>query len=102
MKVFLVEPNQRYDLSALNDYGPIEYVSKRYMNPFDINNTLAKIKEGLKRFNPTEDYLCLTGNLLSISMMMMIAYSKFKVFKILVFDARTSNYRERVINNERN
>ena len=100
MRVYLVEPNSRYDLTALIAYGQIEYISKGSLNPFNIGETLRKIKAGLVDFDPTEDYLCLTGNLLSVSMLTMVAYSLFKSFKILAFDARTSNYRERLVVNE--
>lgn len=97
MNVFLTEPNTRYDLKALESYGPIKLLSKNHLNPFNTNLCLEILKEGLKDFDSTEDYLCMTGNLLSVSMMMMIAYSMFDTFRVLVFDARTSNYKERII-----
>ena len=97
MNVFLAEPNTRYDLSSLSGFGPVVSLSDTALNPFSVNETLIKLSKGLIKMDPSEDYLCLTGNLLSVSLMMMIAYSKFSSFKILVFDARTSNYRERLV-----
>lgn len=100
MKVFLVEPNHRYDLKTLEAYGELSFISDEPLNPFDVEYCLKVLKEGLKNFDPTEDYICLTGNLQTVSFMMMIAYNKFDSFRILAFDARTSNYKERIISHE--
>ena len=97
MRVFLSEPNRKYDLTALKAYGPIEHVVQGHINPFNVQETILKLEEGFKKFNSTEDFLCLTGNLLSVSLTLMVAYSLFDSFRVLVFDARTSNYRERIV-----
>ncbi len=97
MKVFLAAKNSRFDLAALEPYGEIQYFAES-LNPFNTESCLQVFKDGLGcDFDPTEDYICMTGNLLLVSMMMMIAYSEFPTFKILIFDAVNSNYRERVI-----
>jgi len=97
MKVFLAARNSRFDLAALEPYGEVQYFANS-LNPFNTEYCLQVFLEGLESdFDPTEDFICTTGNLLLVSMMMMIAYSKFETFKILLFDAVNSNYRERVI-----
>lgn len=97
MKVFLAAKNSRFDLAALEPYGEIQYFINS-LNPFDTERCQQVFKDGLgSNFEPTEDYICTTGNLLLVSMLMMMAYAEFDTFKILIFDARTSNYRERVI-----
>ena len=99
MKVYLAEPNNRYDLSALEAYGPVQFISDVKLNPFNTVSCLQMFKSGLKDFNPTEDFICTTGNMQIVSLMLMIAYSLFPSFKILLFDARQSNYKERMIIN---
>jgi hypothetical protein len=101
MKIYLVEPNTRYDLTALQAYGTVVFISNMQINPFDVNAAMLTIERGLDSFDPTEDYICLTGNLQSVALMMMVVYSLHKTFKVLMFDARTSNYRERIISDER-
>lgn len=97
MKVLLAARNSRFDLAALEPYGEIQYFASS-LNPFNTENCMQVFKDGLgSDFDPTEDYICTTGNLLLVSMLMMIAYSEFDTFKILIFDATSSNYRERII-----
>lgn len=95
--IYLVEKTDRYDLSSLKAYGEIGSLTDRRLDPFNVPATKVRLREGLKNFDPTEDYLCLTGNLLSVSLMLMVAYAEFDTFRILVFDARSSNYKERMI-----
>jgi len=97
MRIFLAEPNPRYDLKILEAHGPIKYVSINTINPFNIESCLTIMQQGLKTFDPATDYICMTGNLQTVAFMVMIAYSLFDTFRVLVFDARTSNYKERVI-----
>lgn len=96
MKVFLAAKNSRFDLTALEPYGEIQYFASS-LNPFNTEHCLQVFKDGFESFNSDEDYICMTGNLLLVSMMMTIAYSEFETFKILMFDAGSSNYRERII-----
>ena len=96
MKVFLAAENSRFDLTALEPYGGIHYFAQS-LNPFDTEHCLQVFNDGFEDFDPTEDFICMTGNLVLVSMMMMITYKKFETFKVLIFDAVHSNYRERVI-----
>ncbi len=97
MKVFLAARNLRFDLAALEPYGEIQYFAES-LNPFDTERCLRVFKDGLASdFDQSEDFICMTGNLLLVSMLMMMAYNEFGSFKVLIFDAVNSNYRERVI-----
>jgi hypothetical protein len=100
MSVFLANPNNRYDLSALLAYGDLKYLTEEFINPFNTDHCIELLRAGLEGFDPDEDYICMTGNLQIISFMMMIAYKKFSTFRVLMFDATQSNYKERVIVNE--
>lgn len=99
MSVYLTEANNRYDLSTLDVHGGLKFLSDRPLNPFDVDHCLKTFKEGLECFDPSEDFICLTGNLQTVSLLMAVAYKKFSTFRVLVFDARISNYKERVIRN---
>jgi hypothetical protein len=100
MSVFLANPNNRYDLSALEPYGDLEFITKDYLNPFNTEDCINSLRAGLERFNPEKDYLCMTGNLQVIAFMLMIATQMYPTLRILMFDSVNSNYRERVIINE--
>jgi len=50
--VYLAEPNDRYDLSALEAYGPIVYASKEKLNPFTENR--SNLTESASKENQTE------------------------------------------------
>ena len=98
MNVYLAERNTKFDLSALDSYGDKVYIADGQLNPFNTDVCIRDLQTGLKDFDPMSDYICMTGNILVVSLMMMVAYSMFPVFKVLLFEARSSNYRERIIN----
>lgn len=100
MKVFLVEPNNRYPLDALEPYGELVYTSPKPMNPFDVKCCLHQIRKGLENFDPAEDYICLTGRVQTVAFFLAVAHKQFGTVKVLMFDAKTSNYRERIITDE--
>ena len=100
MSVYLAEPNPRYDLSALQPYGEIKTVSDRPLNPFDITTCFEELSSGLRNFDPTEDYICLTGRVQTVAYLLAIAHNKYPIIRVLLFDATTSNYRERIFTNE--
>jgi len=97
VKLFLVEKSSKFDLTALSEFGEIVYISNDYLNPFSVDYCLKEVQKGLESFNCTEDFLVLTGNLVLVSYMMMVAYEKFGTFKTLMFDAKQSNYKERIV-----
>ena len=100
MRTFLVEPNKRYPLDALEPYGELVYASPRPMNPFDVHNCLTQIRKGLKDFDPMDDYICLTGRVQTVAFFLAAAHEKFGTIRVLMFDAVNSNYRERIVTDE--
>ena len=100
MSVFLANQNNKFDLSTLSPYGDTRFLVDGYMNPFNTDTCLRQLKEGLEYFDPEKDWLCLTGNMMLVSFMVMVAYEKFDTFKVLLFDSQHSNYRERVITHD--
>ncbi len=96
-KVYLVEPYTKFNLRTAEAFGELTYLSPNRLDPFDPGNAVYHILVGLKNFNPEEDYLCITGNVVAVAYMVAVALEKFKTLNILVFDATNSNYRERVL-----
>ena len=97
--IYLAEPNQRYDLTTLEDIGDIVYASAEPVNPFNTERAMTTLRNGLKDFNPDEDMICLTGNMQTVSMLLAVACRKYDAIRVLLFDARSSNYKERIMRN---
>ena len=95
MRVVLAEPNERYNLSEAEQFGRIEYISDKPMDPFKVPETIRKCKISLAamRFNPNEDFICMTGNAITVTCLVCAAREMFSNFKLLTFDARSSSYR---------
>jgi hypothetical protein len=100
-RVFLAETNRKFDMSAVHRHGTLTVVSKQTLTPFSPLEAAKAIAEGLKKenFNPTNDFLCLTGNSVIVSILLAVASSKFRDIKILMFDAKSSSYVERMYSN---
>lgn len=97
MRVFMAEPNGRYDVSQCAEYGDLVYLSQRAMNPFNTVDVEKQLIEALRqhRFNPAADFVCMTGQNLIIAMLLAVAVREYGSVQVLMFDARDSTYRER-------
>jgi len=98
MRVFLAEPNPRYDISTAESFGTVQYLLPNGCNPFDMAGTSFQLIAALEsiKFNPKQDYICMTGNTLTIAMLLSIVSNLNDVVRLLVFDARRSAYIEKV------
>lgn len=96
-RVFLVEPNNRYDLRAAESFGRLVYVVDK-LNPYNTTDSAQQLLDGLKanNFNPQEDFLCLTGHTLPVAFLLSMASELYGSVRLLMFESRTSTYRERV------
>ena len=94
-RVVLVEPVTKFDLSEAERYGTLTTLSPNLLNPFDVSGAARMMSHALDHmeFNPDEDYLCLTGNTLTVSVMVAVASQKYRRFQMLMFDARRSEYK---------
>lgn len=99
MRVILAEPNQRYDLSGAEQFGPLVYLSPRPLPVFNTGTVVDLFKRRLHdiAFNPTEDIVCLTGNSLIVAQLTAVIASECPVFKLLMFCATDSSYKVRVL-----
>ena len=98
-RVFLAEPNGRFDLSSAESFGVIEYLSSRRLDPFNTDTTVDFIKNRLQEvdFDLEVDFICMTGNSLILALMLSTAISSYYSVKLLMFDAKNSAYRERIM-----
>lgn len=99
--VVVLEPTS-LSLDAAEAYGKIEYVSVCRLNIFNIDSIIHKTISKLRaiEFIPSRDYICLTGQGQKLPIFLAAVASEYKEFKILMFDARESKYKERVFRNE--
>ena len=93
-KVFLPEPNTRYNLSEAKTFGEIHYLTEG-ISPFNTVTSLRNLECGFAKFNPDEDVLCLTGQSIGIGLALAMAAQLFGCFIVLMFDARHNTYMER-------
>lgn len=97
-RVFLAERNTRYDVSQAEQYGTIEYLLSDSCNPFNTIGMVQRLEAALKEkeFDAKEDFLCMTGNALTVAILLSVILQHNPIVKLLLFDARLSLYRERI------
>jgi len=100
-KVFLAEPNDRYSLDAAALFGTVQYVVAEGLRPFKTPQAMRSLITGLERagYDPEEDFLCMTGHALAVTLLVAAATQRFPKVKLLLFDAASSEYKERVLEN---
>jgi len=104
-RVFVLQKQQRYDISAVKYYSKeIIYIIKdEHINPFDTGGFTELVRHRLimEDFNPDLDFVCLTGSsiLLSLFLAVLVKQRNFDdQFKVLMFDAKKSQYKLRILN----
>lgn len=100
-RVILAEPTPRLDLSAAAHHGELTYLSDTQLNPFSPDGAIGIFKHRLQeiRFDPDVDLICLSGQTLTVALMMMAVANSYPTVKLLMFDARQSSYKIRVVSN---
>lgn len=95
MRCFVLQPSNKYDVSAAEAYGKIVYLIDEYLSPFDPDETLRRMRGRLDqlKFNPDQDAIVLTGASILISMFLSALTYDYHKIKTLLFDARTGKYK---------
>jgi len=98
-RIFLAEKNSKFDLAPARKFGQIVFLSSTPMNPFNTGDLVNLFKAGLHKehFNRDTDYICLTGVFSIICIFLAVAIKLHGSVKVLMFDAKETEYRERVI-----
>lgn len=101
-RVILAEPTTRFDLSAAERHGELTYLSSSPLNPFTTEGMIGIFTHRLEEigFNPEVDIICLTGQQLTVAIMLAVVASVHPSFKLLMFHAGTSDYRVRVFQSQ--
>lgn len=94
-RVFVPEANNRYDLTRAEVFGEISTLLTKNLSPFDPNAPqILEAAFELNKFDPRVDYLCFTGRNTTLGIALAVALGKYKTVRVLLFDARSSVYRE--------
>ena len=96
-RVFLAEQNARYDIEPAKVFGEIVYLTDS-VNPFNTQACALQLVEELERehFNSDKDFICMTGQTITLAIFLAVLVQAFGTVRMLIFDARHGNYRERV------
>lgn len=95
MRAFVLQPSNKYDISAAEAYGEIVYLIDEYLSPFDPDETIRRMRNRLDqlKFNPDQDAIVLTGASILISVFLSVLTYDYHKVKTLLFDARTGKYK---------
>lgn len=102
-KVFIVEEltAARYDLSATKRFGELTYVfaaDERRAGIFDPKFEVDLIN-ALKQndFDPTVDYICATGSMTPVLLIVAAVACTYGQIRVLLFDSRNGTYESKEI-----
>lgn len=100
-RVIILEPTSLVVTSA-KDFGEIVFVSElSRFNLFNIDDIIEQTKDRLEliKYNPDEDFICLTGNAQKVAIFVAVISGMYSEFSLLLFDAREAKYKERKFRN---
>lgn len=98
MKVFIPEPNRRFDMRRANSFGDLTYMCHQ-LDPLNVDETIASLQEALDReqFDPDTDFLLMTGDQYIIALTLALMANRYRQVKTLMFNAKTAHYVEKVV-----
>ncbi len=96
-RVFVIEPPRKLTVDGAREFGEIHYLfnsDTRRSSIFDVLNFTRDILDALTRneYDPNTDYVCVTGSIITVSLMMAALGAKYKQFQILLFSSQQSKY----------
>jgi hypothetical protein len=100
MRVFVLQINGKYDVSAAKSYGQIVYLVSSRLNPFDLDKFVGTVEYELYstyKFDAKKDAICLTGSSILVALFLAVLAHHHKKINVLLFDAKTSKYRLRIL-----
>lgn len=96
-KVFVVQENNRIDYSDAERYGDVVFLTaeefKSTRGSLRNEAMLTQVRVKMSGYNPSEDYLLLTGNPIMIGYVFHVALTKGKSITCLQWDRFTNNYK---------
>jgi hypothetical protein len=102
-RVVMVAPHKKYNVTEAKVFGELTYLLPErrvsVFQPEELIETLLKRLEEIE-FDPTNDYIILTGGQYLVIALCSIAAHNFKRYQALMFDAGNSRYVSRTFNFE--
>jgi len=93
-RVILAEPNHRFDLTAASKFGQIIFLSPSRLDKDDIVYNFEFLLNAMKKieYDPSEDMVCLTGQIMTVSTLFAAVTHEYDEFKMLVFNSAMNTY----------
>lgn len=100
-RVIIAEATTRFSLEKAQNHGTIVALSHTTLNPFTVDGAVGIFNRRLDdiNFDPSIDFVCLTGGSLIVGLFMAVIGAKYKgkPVKLLMYHAETSDYRIRMM-----
>ena len=100
-RAFVLTADDRFNTTRAEEFGERVYLLPYRITPFNTGDVVSQIRAGVERlqFDPAIDYVCVTGHIISVSIMMAyIGSIAPQGFQVLIFDSRTMSYQVRRLN----
>ncbi len=96
-RVFLLNNSPKYNYSNAQKFGKFVFMLEDNISPFNINEQICKLSTSLvmNKFNCEKDYICMTGNTLSLCWLSITLSGLFDRVNLLLFDSKSGKYVER-------
>lgn len=106
--LILEKTSDKVDVTPAAEYGELVYVLDRTTrgaqrtSVFDTSRYEEMLLKRLDelRYDPDEDYVCLAGKVICVSVLCALLAREYGAFKALMFDAHESRYVNRVMGKE--
>lgn len=88
-----------HDLSSAQTYGDLEVATDERLSPLN-PETISQIlnaKFESMNFDPDQDFVCMSGNVVVLSVMVAVCANRYGIVPMLIFDARNSRYVTRIL-----
>ena len=99
-RVFMPAWSSKFDSAPAKKFGEIIYLMRgeKIVNPFNTERLVSLFYEELdsQSFDQEADYIALTGGHIFVAFLLATAAVSYDKVKILLFDASTNKYVERV------
>ena len=96
--IFVVQENNRISYHPAEAYGELKFLTAREYSPTKgslINEKILEdIRKGLENFDPSSDFLLLTGNPVMIGYVMHLCLNRKGYVKVLQWDRMSGRYIE--------
>ncbi len=97
-RAFVAESSDRHDMRGVAEFGELlPLCGAREIHPMQLDSLWAAFETRLREsgFDPDADFIVHTGHSILVSVLLCVAVHVWGSARVLVFDARTSRYRER-------